>query len=566
MHSFESVSKEPAKLGENDNANPMGTIIDQLKGEYLNSQMNKEPLAATAKNNTKKLIEQVEKDVTNISDDFSDSKYTVPCYKIVHRGQADMQDFSHQIDHTIVSSTRPKELVVSIELPLCKSSGDLILDLFEKRLYLESNEPNYKLDLTLPYPVNEKEGRAKFDKSKRVLNVTLPVVVFVAKAELNGTESKLLQEDKSFSPSSSSANSLNEDNGEDSVIGFKPPSVKFNLPLKTYVSEFKTSLSLKFKIPSYDAESVRFRFLKADRGCLAKLNSESTSKSSGYTQYYEAFLSFEATDALTYDVKIDEDFSFRNNFSKHVRLVRVNEDFLDIKVRKRDDVSVKNAHVSLTNENDTSKWQKIQVNLESADSADTEWIDDEGSVLVDKSNCNVKDLNKMSRKDYILNFTNMINKEEEDSDEEEEEDDDDEEKENMKNKTAKFEKLKQAEKKKFAKSQKVKTTESTIASSVLLNTEIHVQERIYEEDAELSTANANASDAFMSEENDEEEDNLSETEKEYFRHQKKGTVARIDENNNSSVSLSSSANDSSTFGSSFNGSSTFCKLKVNSLD
>jgi dynein assembly factor 2 len=166
-----------------DSDDAVGDMIEKLKQDYLATQINgggdsKSKAAPSA--SAKKLVEEI---AVN-SENNTTNKYTVPNHRIVHRGSADMQDFSHQIDHTIVGTTRPKELAISIDLPLCKSSGELIVDIFERRLYLESNEPNYKLDLSLPYPVNEKEAKAKFDKSKRCLNVTLPVVPFVAKVDM----------------------------------------------------------------------------------------------------------------------------------------------------------------------------------------------------------------------------------------------------------------------------------------------------------------------------------------------------------------------------------------------
>jgi dynein assembly factor 2 len=173
-------TKKPAIESKN-NDDMIGDMIDKLKHDYMNAQaaQTKPAQPEQKKPVTKKLVEEVPVESVDAA-----SKYTVPTYKIVHRGTADIHDFSAQLDNTIVTNTRPKELAISIDLPLCKSSADLILDIFEKRLYLESNEPNYKLDLPLSHPVNEKEAKAKFDKSKRCLNVTLPVLPFVAKVNL----------------------------------------------------------------------------------------------------------------------------------------------------------------------------------------------------------------------------------------------------------------------------------------------------------------------------------------------------------------------------------------------
>ncbi|XP_019624659.1 PREDICTED: protein kintoun-like isoform X2 [Branchiostoma belcheri] len=99
--------------------------------------------------------------------------FTVPKYTIKHRSEFDIQNFREAPD--AAPSTRPKELVVDIDFPLLKSAAKLELDIFEKQLKVESKKPAYKLDISLPYPVDENEGSAKFDKSKRQLTVTLVV-------------------------------------------------------------------------------------------------------------------------------------------------------------------------------------------------------------------------------------------------------------------------------------------------------------------------------------------------------------------------------------------------------
>ena len=101
--------------------------------------------------------------------------YTTPKYNIKHRSEIELDQFRNAPDAR--PSTRPKELVVEIDLPLLKSAAPVDLDIFEKRLFLKSEEPaKYKLDVCLPYPVDENNGSAKFDKSKKKLIVTLPVL------------------------------------------------------------------------------------------------------------------------------------------------------------------------------------------------------------------------------------------------------------------------------------------------------------------------------------------------------------------------------------------------------
>uniref|UniRef100_A0A8C9TQM6 Dynein axonemal assembly factor 2 n=1 Tax=Scleropages formosus TaxID=113540 RepID=A0A8C9TQM6_SCLFO len=93
--------------------------------------------------------------------------------------EADENDPSTKPHYTCArdsaSGPRPKEMVVTIDLPLLKSAGDADLNVTERRLLLQSQSPAYRLELPLPYPVDENKGQAKFSKPKGQLTVTLPV-------------------------------------------------------------------------------------------------------------------------------------------------------------------------------------------------------------------------------------------------------------------------------------------------------------------------------------------------------------------------------------------------------
>ena len=98
-----------------------------------------------------------------------------PTYSIKYRSSSDLQDHVIQPQENVVSS-RPKELVVQVELPLLDSANGVDLDVQEKSLSLVREEaPCYRLNIDLPFPVDEEKGSAKFDKSKKVLGVSLPV-------------------------------------------------------------------------------------------------------------------------------------------------------------------------------------------------------------------------------------------------------------------------------------------------------------------------------------------------------------------------------------------------------
>lgn len=101
--------------------------------------------------------------------------YTIPLYRIIHRGEFDMQDCTNSIVAQ-VRSMRPKELIVEVDLPLCASTTNVDLDVCERSLKLHCDSPKYSLDLSLPYPVRESDSHARFDKKQRKLLITLAVI------------------------------------------------------------------------------------------------------------------------------------------------------------------------------------------------------------------------------------------------------------------------------------------------------------------------------------------------------------------------------------------------------
>jgi dynein assembly factor 2 len=104
-----------------------------------------------------------------------DESAAVPKYSIVHRSELDIQEYTDAPGAR--TSTRPNELVITVDLPLLKSATSVDLDILEKKLTLVSTDTAaYKLELHLPYPVDDNNGNAKFDKNKRKLTVTLPVI------------------------------------------------------------------------------------------------------------------------------------------------------------------------------------------------------------------------------------------------------------------------------------------------------------------------------------------------------------------------------------------------------
>ena len=102
--------------------------------------------------------------------------FTIPRFKIVQRRGVEFHEMTNEIDAKL-NVTIPQQLVITIELPLINNTQDVNLEVTEKRIHLTSEKPaKYCLEINLPYKVNEENGVAKFDKSKRQLIITLPVV------------------------------------------------------------------------------------------------------------------------------------------------------------------------------------------------------------------------------------------------------------------------------------------------------------------------------------------------------------------------------------------------------
>lgn len=103
----------------------------------------------------------------------SSKEPTQPHYSLKYRSFVDLQDFRCSRDSA--QSPRPKEIVVTIDLPLLKSAADANLEVKERSLLLQSVNPVYRLELALAYAVDEERGEAKFNRQKRQMVVTLPV-------------------------------------------------------------------------------------------------------------------------------------------------------------------------------------------------------------------------------------------------------------------------------------------------------------------------------------------------------------------------------------------------------
>ncbi|CAH6839614.1 protein kintoun [Phodopus roborovskii] len=107
---------------------------------------------------------------------------TEPRCTVVQRHHVDLQDYRCSRD--AAPSPVPRELVVTIELPLLRSAEKAELEVKGKLLCLDSRSPDYRLRLSLPYPVDDGRGKAQFNKARRQLVVTLPVALATARRDL----------------------------------------------------------------------------------------------------------------------------------------------------------------------------------------------------------------------------------------------------------------------------------------------------------------------------------------------------------------------------------------------
>ncbi|XP_028136010.2 protein kintoun [Diabrotica virgifera virgifera] len=232
------------------------------------------------------------------------SVYTTPKYFIKHRSHIEMEQFTEHKGAKL-NSTVPKELIVEISLPLLKSSGDITLDVTEKTVQVVSERPaKYKLNLTLPYQVNESTGNAKFDKDKKKLVITLPVkqraAAFVdfsdsgvesdqcspetPESEEDVSEKQLVTEHKPSEPTSD----LYLEKSVDFRTKFLDNSLHYNLPEFT-CHVFEKTVAFTLNVKNVEEKSIERVFLNSDSCVHIKFTSIG---GSFYPSHYAFFVKF----------------------------------------------------------------------------------------------------------------------------------------------------------------------------------------------------------------------------------------------------------------------------------
>jgi len=99
--------------------------------------------------------------------------HKTPKHVIVHSGTFQIQNYT--MSKVDLARNIPEKLIIKITIPELTSAKTIDLEMTSQNLFLTEPTFNYKLDLSLPFPVDSDEGAAKFLKKTNTLVVTLPV-------------------------------------------------------------------------------------------------------------------------------------------------------------------------------------------------------------------------------------------------------------------------------------------------------------------------------------------------------------------------------------------------------
>ncbi|KAK3874152.1 hypothetical protein Pcinc_020883 [Petrolisthes cinctipes] len=155
--------------------------------------------------------DQVNCDVNkNKASEVKPDEAITPVYMIKHVSKLDLQDYSIQLIPQYKQQWRPQALEVQIELPGVTRASQVDANVWQQTIYLlTESEPKYKLELPLPYPVNEETTAAKLDVVTHKLTLTLSVIPADKKHHMSLDD---------HSPSSDSGIELESDNRTNSDV------------------------------------------------------------------------------------------------------------------------------------------------------------------------------------------------------------------------------------------------------------------------------------------------------------------------------------------------------------
>lgn len=195
--------------------------------------------------------------VHKVTEESKPSEYTTPKYSIKYRKHLEMHEFTGQIDAKINSSV-PSEMSIEIHLPLLRSATETELDVSRNRLFLCSTTPaKYQLELKLSYDVNDKDGNACFNKEKRILTVTLPIIAKpIGIPEIETTKKPSIEIlSESLSENKDLNNELPEGNSE-TEQPFFDPNLLYEPPQFHIVSFEKQNVTFLIKSSNVTSDSV----------------------------------------------------------------------------------------------------------------------------------------------------------------------------------------------------------------------------------------------------------------------------------------------------------------------
>ncbi|KAJ1530986.1 hypothetical protein ONE63_005821 [Megalurothrips usitatus] len=213
--------------------------------------------------------------------------YTPPKYSIKYRHDVELSDFTNDVSSRL-NATVPKALIISIDLPLLKSAKDLSLDISHKSLSLQCEMPKYKLNLVLPYGVDENAGNASFDATTRKLLIELPVKRIAPSLIDVGREDSGVESDpggRADDESDDKSRSDNSDGGSDTgdqslqevfspdyngddqpdTDGFLKKDIEYMLP-NFSLNIFENTVAVVLHVKNVESSSVAQKILSEGRG------------------------------------------------------------------------------------------------------------------------------------------------------------------------------------------------------------------------------------------------------------------------------------------------------------
>jgi len=159
------ASEKQKENNNNNNNNNKDKSNKNIKNNEKEKKTDNNAAASNTNVKKKPLIEEIDEEIKpNIE---------TPKYKIIHRGEIQISNFVN--NNTYTHNNRPTSLLITIELPKMVSQSEADLEISENTLDLYVKD-KYKLNIKLPYEINEDEGTATFDRKNRNLVLNLPVV------------------------------------------------------------------------------------------------------------------------------------------------------------------------------------------------------------------------------------------------------------------------------------------------------------------------------------------------------------------------------------------------------